>query len=37
MHIKFYDPDNWVAEECVVSGEETRGILTKLERLPTLN
>ena len=37
LHIKFYLPDLKVAEECIFSSEETRRILTMLERLPGLN
>lgn len=35
--IKFYVPDIQVAEECVFSGDETRRILTLLEKLPSMN
>lgn len=37
LHIKFHSPEDLVVEECVFSGEETMGILTMLEKLPSLN
>ena len=37
LHIKFHSPEDRVVEECVFSGEETMGILTMLEKLPSLN
>ena len=37
LHIKFYSEKTGVAEEGVFSSEETRGILTMLEKLPSLN
>jgi hypothetical protein len=37
LHIKFHSPEDQVVEECVFSGEETIGILTMLETLPSLN
>ncbi len=37
LHIKFHSPNELVVEECVFRGEEARGILTMLEKLPNLN
>ena len=37
LHIKFYSEESGVAEECSFSSEETRSILTMLEKLPNLN
>lgn len=37
LHIKFHVPEELVVEECVFSDEETEGILTMLEKLPSWN
>jgi hypothetical protein len=37
LHIKFHSPNDQMVEECNFSGEETRGILEMLEKLPSLN
>jgi hypothetical protein len=37
LHIKFYSEETGIAEEGVFSSEETRAILTMLEKLPSLN
>jgi hypothetical protein len=37
LHIKYHIPDDMRVEECVFSGEETKGILKMLEGLPSWN
>jgi hypothetical protein len=37
LYIKFFDPESQAAEECVLSGEETKRILAMLGGLPSLN
>ena len=37
LHIKYHIPDDMRVEECVFSGEETEGILARLEGLPSWN
>jgi hypothetical protein len=37
LHIKFHSPNDQMVEECVFTGEETRGILEMLAKLPSLN
>jgi hypothetical protein len=37
LHIKYYWPEIQVAEECVFSEEETKGIIAMLGTLPGLN
>jgi hypothetical protein len=37
LHIKFYYPESQEVEECAFSGEETKGILTMLAKLPSMN
>jgi len=37
LHIKYHIPDDMEVEECVFSAEETEGILTRLEGLPSWN
>jgi hypothetical protein len=37
LHIKFHDPGILVVNECVFSSQETKRILTSLEKLPNLN
>lgn len=37
LHIKFHSPNDQMVEECVFTGEEMRGILEMLEKLPNWN
>ena len=37
LHIKFHSPNDQMVEECVFTGDEMEGLMTMLEKLPSLN